>query len=336
VALAVGFLVVGAGCAAPQGVVKQKPAGEVATSPTDPPTPSPSPPPLAISAAPFHAGEIGFTYTPVSPTATGGVPPYRWEIADGALPTGLGMASSGNVTGTPTILGTFLFSIRVSDSAGATAALQSSISIARRLVVTGNPCTPVSPCSVEAGCVTVCGVFGFQSGGIGPFKYKVTSGALPTGMALNGFSITNAFPAPASQAGKDWVFTVRVTDAIGATAETTAKFHVFPHIAFTGALSAVCTGTWSNGCTFPQPLAYRLGTPGLAQATVKVVSGLPSLPFLAQGLTVTGITGNTNPCPASGYINSAVKIVVQDTSTCGANLYCASSPATVNVTLRCP
>jgi hypothetical protein len=214
--------------------------------------------------------------------------------------------------------------------------MQSSISISRRVIVTGNPCTPVSPCSVEAGCLTVCGVFGFQSGGIAPFKYKVTSGTLPTGMALSGFSLTKAFPAPASQAGKDWVFTVRVTDAIGATAETTAKFHVFPHIAFTPPLTGTCTGTWSGGCPLTQPLAYTLGTPGLAQAAAKVVSGLPSLPFLVQGLTVTGIAGNTNPCPTNGYVNTAVKIVVQDRSTCGANLYCASSPATISVTLRCP
>ncbi|HEX9363184.1 MAG TPA: putative Ig domain-containing protein [Candidatus Dormibacteraeota bacterium] len=334
-ALAVGFVLVGAGCAAPQSVVNQKPAGTVTTSPTDPATPSPSPPPLAITAAPFHAGEIGFSYTPVSPTATGGVPPYRWEIADGALPSGLGMASSGNVTGTPTILGTFLFSIRVSDSAGATTAMQSSISISRRVIVTGNPCTPVSPCSVEAGCLTVCGVFGFQSGGIAPFKYKVTSGALPTGMALSGFSLTKAFPAPASQAGKDWVFTVRVTDAIGATAETTAKFHVFPHIAFTAPATATCDGSWSNGCTFPKPLAYTLGTPGLAQAQFTVVSGL-KLPFKLQGLAVTGITGSTNPCPTNGYIGQTVKLVLYDTSTCAANQYCTSGPATVTVTLRCP
>jgi hypothetical protein len=332
VALAVGFLVVGAGCAAPQGVVNQKPAGEVATSPTDPPTPSPSPPPLAISAAPFHAGEIGFAYTPVSPTATGGVPPYRWEIADGALPTGLGMASSGNVTGTPTILGTFLFSIRVSDSAGATTAMQSSISIARRLVVTGNPCTPVSPCSVEAGCVTVCGVFGFQSGGIGPFKYKVTSGALPTGMALNGFSITNAFPAPASQAGKDWVFTVRVTDAIGATAETTAKFHVFPHIAFVPALGAkaTCVGS-AAGCT--TTLTYTLGTPNLAnpKVNVQVMSG-GALPSGYSATASNGTLTFTVPRGGGPYIGT-VKLVLIDTSTCGANVYCASQPATVTITI---
>ena len=238
-----------AGCSLSPTGANQSPAGQTSTSPKESPSPSPSPIPLVISAAPFHAGEIGFGYAPVAPTAKGGVPPYRWEVSDGALPTGLLMAASGKVTGTPTILGTFLFSIRVADATGASASLQSSISVSRRVVVTGNPCTPVSPCSVEAGCLTVCGVFGFLSGGIAPYKYKVTSGATPTGMGLSGFALTKAFPAPAALTGKDWVFTVRVTDAIGATAETTAKFHVFPHIAFTGTLTASCIGTSPGSCS---------------------------------------------------------------------------------------
>jgi hypothetical protein len=287
-----------------------------------------------ISAAAFHAGELGLAYTPVSPIAKGGVPPYVWAVADGALPAGLQMTAAGKVTGTPTILGTYLFTVRVTDSMGSTSFIQSSISVARRVVVTGNPCTKVSPCSVEAGCLTVCGVFGFLSGGIPPYKYKVTSGALPTGMGLSGFSLTKAFPA-APAAGKDWVFTVRVTDAIGAWAETTAKFHVFPHIAFTPPIPVpTCTGKWGTGCTLTQSLGYILGTPGLGQATAKVVAGLSSLPFVVQGLAVTGIGANTNPCPLNGYVVD-VRVVVQDTSTCGANLYCASVPATVKVRLSC-
>jgi hypothetical protein len=331
-ALAVVVLVVTAGCAASPTAVNQTPAGQTSTSPKASPSPSPSPIPLAISAAPFHAGEIGFAYKPVTPTAKGGVPPYRWEITGGSLPAGLAMASSGKVTGTPTILGTYLFSIHVADSAGASATLQSSISISRRVVVTGNPCTPVSPCNVEAGCLTVCGVFGFQTGGIAPFKYKVVSGALPTGMGLSGFSLTKRFPAPPSQAGKDWVFTVRVTDAIGATAETTAKYHVFPHIAFSGQLTATCTGSWVAGCTLSPSLAYRLGTPGLDPVTVKVTSGPSSLPFRASGGFVTGIAGQSCAGNSPGF-NGTVKIVLQDKSTCGANLYCTSGAATVTIRL---
>jgi hypothetical protein len=328
--LAVGILVAGSACGGSPEAVNTSPAAHASAPPT---TPSPSPLPLAISAAPFHAAEMGLAYRPVTPTAKGGVPPYTWEVTAGSLPAGLVMSAAGKVTGTPTILGTYLFTIRVADSSGASATLNSSISVTRRVVVTGNPCTPVSPCSVEAGCLTVCAVFGFQTGGIAPYRYRVVSGVLPTGMGLSGFTLTKAFPAPGTQAGKDWQFTVRVTDAIGATAETTARFHVFPHIRFTGALTATCSGTRASGCNLSVPLPYALGTPGLDPVTVKVIAG-PALHFTALGGSVTAIAGsNCAVTPKPPGYTGTVKIVLQDTSTCGANLYCTSGTATVTINL---
>src|SRR5207247_10076604 len=101
-------------------------------APRPPPAPqAPSPTrtpvaPLTISAAPCHPGEIAFGYAQVSPTAAGGVPPYTWEITEGALPAGLSMSPAGTVTGTPANLGSFLFTLTVADSSGATATFSSS------------------------------------------------------------------------------------------------------------------------------------------------------------------------------------------------------------------
>jgi hypothetical protein len=50
--------------------------------------------------------------------ATGGVPPYRWEITSGSLPDGLELnPSTGTVSGIPTAPGQFEFTVTVSDSA---------------------------------------------------------------------------------------------------------------------------------------------------------------------------------------------------------------------------
>jgi hypothetical protein len=47
--------------------------------------------------------------------ATGGLPPYRFEITAGALPPGLALSESGQITGMPTTPGTFPFTVRVRD-----------------------------------------------------------------------------------------------------------------------------------------------------------------------------------------------------------------------------
>ena len=305
-------------------------------SPSIEPSPSPSPTaPLSIVSVAFHAGELGFPYAPVTPTAKGGVPPYSWTVGGGSIPDGLVMSPGGMVSGTPSATGTFLFTAQVADSIGGVATISTSIAISKHVAVTGM-CPTNQPCLVEAGCVTACGAFGSQSGGIGPYSYKVIAGALPTAMGLNGFSLTKAFPSPA----KDWIFTVMVTDGIGATAKTTAKFHVFPHIAFTGPLTANCTGgTWGSGCTMQPQLPYTLGTPGLAVPPVKVtpVSGSPLPPdvkFTARSGLVTGVfPGQSCSAPGSTGFDAVVKLVLVDGSICSAGTYCTSAAATVTIHL---
>jgi hypothetical protein len=48
--------------------------------------------------------------------ATGGTPPYTWSLASGALPSGISLASSGTVFGTPASGGSYNFTANLSDS----------------------------------------------------------------------------------------------------------------------------------------------------------------------------------------------------------------------------
>ena len=55
-------------------------------------------------------------------TAAGGLPPYRWALASGQLPAGLGLDSAtGVLSGTPSATGRFSISVSVSDAAAGTA-----------------------------------------------------------------------------------------------------------------------------------------------------------------------------------------------------------------------
>jgi hypothetical protein len=49
--------------------------------------------------------------------ARGGIPPLKWEVTEGSLPSGLSLRSNGDLTGTPADTGEFRVTVTVSDSA---------------------------------------------------------------------------------------------------------------------------------------------------------------------------------------------------------------------------
>lgn len=51
-------------------------------------------------------------------SATGGTPPYRWNLAGGALPPGLSLSLAGVIDGTPSATGSFSIIVMVTDSLG--------------------------------------------------------------------------------------------------------------------------------------------------------------------------------------------------------------------------
>jgi hypothetical protein len=53
--------------------------------------------------------------------ATGGKPPYKWEVIAGTIPEGVQLNSAGVVSGTPTKAGETSFTVQATDSAGSTA-----------------------------------------------------------------------------------------------------------------------------------------------------------------------------------------------------------------------
>jgi hypothetical protein len=85
--------------------------------------------PLAITfpATCCNAGTVGSSYFQNLFTS-GGVGPFTWAVAGGQLPPGV-VLTTGHLGGTPTMAGTFTFTIKVTDSAGNQATKAGSITI---------------------------------------------------------------------------------------------------------------------------------------------------------------------------------------------------------------
>ncbi len=73
---------------------------------------------LAITSSSLPAADASVLYSaPLS--ATGGVTPYQWSLASGSLPSGIQLqSSSGVLTGTTAVAGSYPFSLRVTDASG--------------------------------------------------------------------------------------------------------------------------------------------------------------------------------------------------------------------------
>ena len=327
-ALVCALVVVTAACARPNSTANQ-------TVPTPIPSPSPTPTtPLALAAtAPFHTGEVGVAYAPVAMTATGGVQPYSWTISVGALPDGLTLASDGTVSGTPTAAGTVGFTVQVADAGNSTATLPASVPIAPHLSASLIAAC-ATQCSVELGCVSVCGAFGQVGGGIGPYSYALTSGQLPSGTTLSGLTLTGTFTGLSGYLR----FSVQVTDSLGATATVAPTFWMYQHISFAdGTVTCFYSGC-GNAYYPPAKLPY---TGGIGTPTVRVISwaptcdfppcGPPPAPTVSAGgglvtITVPGSSGG------SGY-KAVLKLLLTDGSLCAAGTYC-SVAGTVSVTVQ--
>jgi hypothetical protein len=67
--------------------------------------------------------------------ATGGVTPYTWGITAGSLPSGLSLGSNGVISGTTSSVGSYTFTVQVTDSASATAQQQYTLSVTTGLAL---------------------------------------------------------------------------------------------------------------------------------------------------------------------------------------------------------
>ena len=138
---------------------------------------------ITVAPASPPAGAVNYAYPGFTFSASGGSPRYTWTAA-GTLPPGLTLGTDGSLSGTPTQIGTFSFSVTPTDSAqtpakGPALPVQVMINAAPPLVLNASPGPPPG---VDG---AVYGPFNFNAtGGLPPLQWSVTAGNLPPGLTL--------------------------------------------------------------------------------------------------------------------------------------------------------
>jgi hypothetical protein len=209
--------------------------------------------------------------------AAGGTPPYVWSLVSGALPDGIKIdSSSGTLSGTPTIVGSFSFTLRAVDSVGAFADHQFQITTAGGLIITTAPVLAAATVGLRYGQAINA------AGGKPPYVWSISSGGLPAGMTLD--AATGALGGIPAAAGS-FQFTVDVSDSLARKASKQFSLAVAATLTIS---SAPALPPATAGSTYSQALMATGGTPPYLWSITS--GGLPAgLSFDAGTAAISGV-----------------------------------------------
>jgi predicted Rdx family selenoprotein len=173
---------------------------------------------VTITSTSLPFGTVGSGYIHMV-EAAGWPTPLTWSVVGGSLPVGLRLGrSTGVISGTPSLAGTYSFSVRVtspydvSDTATFTVEVVNPLRIATSSLPLASVGTAYSESSTAYG-------------GKSPYTWTVTSGALPDGLVLN--SATGLVSGIPTTAGL-FTFSLQVSDLHAATAVKSLSISVDP------------------------------------------------------------------------------------------------------------
>lgn len=237
-----------------------------------------TPPSLTITTMSLPDGVTGTAYSQTL-QRTGGTGPFTWSLATGSgpLPDGLTLSGDGVISGKPTAVGSFSFTVQVVDSLTFSAVRGLTIRIGDPLMIK----TTTLPDGAQG---TAYSQTLAATGGIAPLTWSVDSGMLPAGLTLAAGGTLSGTP---TQSG-NFDFTAKVVDSSSPQQSATQplSIHIIPQLAIiTAALDDAVqnqaynfTLNASGGVTpYTWSLASGSLPTGVALSSSGQVSGIPTV-----------------------------------------------------------
>jgi predicted hotdog family 3-hydroxylacyl-ACP dehydratase len=245
---------------------------------------------LVLTSTTSSATQIGQSYLQTN-VASGGTTPYTYTLFAGTLPAGTTLgASTGTVSGTPTTVGAFSYTIRVTDSGSQTATQATSGTIAPvtlTLAATASTATQIGQSYLQTNVA---------SGGTTPYTYTLFAGTLPAGTTLG--AATGTVSGTPTTIGA-FSYTIRVTDSGSQTATTQITSGTIAPV--TLILAATASTTTQLGQSYLQTNVASGGTTPYAYT---LFAGT-----LPAGTTLSASTGTVSGTPtAAGAFSYTIKV----------------------------
>ena len=241
---------------------------------------------LQITSTQLPGGTVAVAYSSAL-AASGGTPPYSWSLSSGTLPTGLTLSSAGAISGTPSVAGSFPFTVSVKDSTGASASANFSITVGTAAPPSVSISSPSNGATVS-GSISVSGV---ASDGLTISSVQVSvdggtfsnaSGTISWSFSLNTNSLSNGahtLVAKVSDSGGNSVSSSLVDITVNnASTSTDCTLYASPSGGGNGtSSSSPLTFSAAASATQPGSVVCLLGgTYNLSSTFVPPNSGSPS------------------------------------------------------------
>jgi hypothetical protein len=226
-----------------------------------------------------------------------GSPAPTFSVTTGTLPTGLSLNSStGVVSGTPTAVGSYIFTVTATNTAG---------TASQGYTVVINAVPVITTATLSNGTAGTVYSTTVAATGTPTPTFSVSSGSLPTGLSLNTTTgVISGTPSAAASYG----FSIQATNSVGSATQAYAvTIYQAPAITTTALATGTLNASYSQTVAatgFPAPTFAATGLPsGLSiNSATGVISGTP---------TVSGtFTVNVTATNGGGVVTKPLSLVI--------------------------